>query len=68
LVGRLTRERKLGFTFPSGNVSALAQTLRQMAQLSAAETNQFAVAAQRYAQTYSRAAFRTALLRSLGVS
>jgi len=68
LVGRLTRERKLGFTFPSGNVSALAQTLRQMAQLSAAETNQCAAAAQRYAQTYSRAAFRTALLRSLGVS
>jgi glycosyltransferase involved in cell wall biosynthesis len=68
LVGRLTRERKLGFTFPSGNVSALAQTLRQLTQLSAAETNQFTAAAQRYAQTYSRAAFRTALLQSLGVS
>ncbi|HEY5345070.1 MAG TPA: glycosyltransferase family 4 protein [Verrucomicrobiae bacterium] len=68
LVGRLTREHQLGLAFPSGNVSALAQSLRQMTQLSAAETNQFAAAAQRYAQTYSRTAFRTALLRSLGVN
>ena len=65
LLGRLTREHQLGLLFPSGNISALAQSLRQMAQLSAAEVKSFTVAAHRYAKTYSRAAFRTALLRSL---
>jgi len=68
LLGRLTREHRLGLVFPSANVSALAQSLRQMAQLSMADLNQFSATAQRYAKTYSRAAFRTALLRSLGVS
>jgi glycosyltransferase involved in cell wall biosynthesis len=67
LLGRLTREHRLGLVFPSGKVSALAQSLRQMTQLSAADINQFAAAARNYAQTYSRAAFRVALLRSLAV-
>ena len=67
LLGRLTREHKLGLAFPSGNSFALAQMLRQMTELSAAEINQFASAAQRYAQTYSRDAFRSALIRSLSV-
>lgn len=65
LLGRLTREHRLGLVFPAGNVSALAQNLRQMTQLSAAETSRFAAAARNYAKTYSRAAFRAALLRSL---
>ena len=65
LLGRLTREHRLGLVFPSGNVSALAQSLRQMTQLSIADSNQFAAAARTYAKIYSRAAFRTALLRSL---
>jgi glycosyltransferase involved in cell wall biosynthesis len=65
LLGRLTREHQLGFVFPSGNVSALAQRLRQMTQLSMAGLNQFSAAADHYAKTYSRDAFRAALLRSL---
>jgi len=65
LLGRLTREHQLGLVFPSGKVSALAQSLRQLSQLSPAAADRFAAAAQRYAQTYSRAAFRAALLRSL---
>jgi glycosyltransferase involved in cell wall biosynthesis len=68
LLGRLTREHRLGLVFPSGDISALAQRLRQMAQFSVADLNQFAVAAKNYAKTYSRAAFRAALLRSLSAS
>ena len=67
LLGRLTREHQLGLVFPSGNISALAQTLRQVTHLSATETNRFASSAQRYAQIYSRDAFRAALIRSLSV-
>lgn len=65
LLSRLTREHQLGFVFPSGNVCALGQSLKQMAQLSAADASKFTAAARRYAETYSRAAFRKALLRSL---
>jgi len=54
--------------FPSGNVSALAQSLRQMSQLSMADLNRFSIAANHYAKTYSRAAFRAALLQSLSAS
>jgi len=68
LLGRLTREHKLGLVFPSGNVSALAQSLRQMSQLSMADLNRFSIAANHYAKTYSRAAFRAALLQSLSAS
>jgi glycosyltransferase involved in cell wall biosynthesis len=68
LLGRLTREHKLGLVFPSGNISALAQRLKQAMQFSSADVNQFSAAAQRYAQTYSRAAFRAALLQSLAAS
>ena len=68
LLGRLTREHRLGLVFPSGNVSVLVQSLRQMTQFSAADLNQFSVAAHNYAKTYSRAAFRAALLRSLAAS
>ena len=67
LLGRLTREHQLGLVFPSGNISALAQTLRQVTHLSATETNRFASSAQRYAQIYSRDAFRAALIRSMSV-
>jgi glycosyltransferase involved in cell wall biosynthesis len=68
LLGRLTREHRLGLMFPSGNVSALAQCLRQVTQFSISDLNQFSVAAKNYAQTYSRAAFRAALLQSLAAS
>jgi glycosyltransferase involved in cell wall biosynthesis len=68
LLGRLTREHRLGLVFPSGNVSALGQSLRQMIQLSAADINRFNAAARSYAENYSRDAFRTELLRSLSTN
>ena len=68
LLGRLTREHQLGFVFPSGNVSALRAVIHQAMQLSAGETARLAAAARRYADIYSRAAFRAALLRSLFVN
>ncbi len=68
LLGRLTREHHLGLVFPSGNVSALAQSLRQTTQLSMTDLNQFSVAAKNYAKNNSRDAFRVALLRSLSAS
>ncbi len=68
LLGRLTREHKLGLVFPSGNVSALTQSLIRATQFSIADVNQFTSAAKNYAKTYSRAAFCRALLQSLAVS
>jgi glycosyltransferase involved in cell wall biosynthesis len=68
LLGRLTRERRLGWVFPSGNVSALRDRLRQVTELSTAGLAPFSLAARAYASIYSRAAFRTALLRSLGAN
>ncbi|MEI7533375.1 MAG: glycosyltransferase [Verrucomicrobiae bacterium] len=68
LLGRLTREHQLGLVFPSGNVSTLAQRLNQATQFSMADTDQFSASARHYAKTYSRAAFRAALLRSLATS
>lgn len=65
LLGRLTREHKIGFTFPSGNVPALSSVMLQAMQLSGEGSAQFIAAAHRYANIYSRAAFRTALLHSL---
>lgn len=68
LLGRLTRERRLGLVFPSGNIPALRDCIRQVAQFSAADIAPFAAAARDYANIYSRAAFRAALLRSLSAS
>jgi glycosyltransferase involved in cell wall biosynthesis len=68
LLGRLTREHQLGLVFPSGRVSALARSLRQMTQCSIADLSRFTVAANNYAKTYSRGAFRAALLQSLSAS
>ncbi len=68
LLGRLTRERQLGLVFPSGNLSALREQMLQVTGFSEADRARFAAAARRYAETYSRAAFRAALLRSLAVT
>lgn len=65
LLGRLTRENSLGLVFPSGNVSALTDAIRQITTLDPAALSQFAAAARGHAQRHSRAAFRTALLQSL---
>jgi glycosyltransferase involved in cell wall biosynthesis len=68
LLGRLTRERRLGLVFPSGDISALCNCLRRVAQFSAADLAPFSAAARDYANHYSRAAFRNALLRSLSTT
>jgi glycosyltransferase involved in cell wall biosynthesis len=65
LLGRLTREHRLGLVFPSGNPAALRDCIRRVTQFSAADTAPFAAAARAYAGIYSRAAFRAALVRSL---
>jgi glycosyltransferase involved in cell wall biosynthesis len=65
LLGRLTREHRLGFVFPPGNIPALRDCIQRVTQLSATERAQFTEAARHFASVYSRAAFRTALLRSL---
>lgn len=65
LLGRLTREHQLGLVFPSGNVSALRNAIRHATELSETDAAKFAAAARRYAGTYSRAAFRSALVHSL---
>jgi glycosyltransferase involved in cell wall biosynthesis len=63
LLGRLTREHRLGLVFPSGNIPALRDCISQIAQLSATGVAPFAAAARDYAKTFSREAFR-ALLKS----
>ena len=68
LLGRLTREHRLGLVFPSGNVSALRDCLLRATQFSAADLAPLAAAARHYAGIYSRAAFRAALLRSLSAA
>jgi glycosyltransferase involved in cell wall biosynthesis len=68
LLGRLAREHQLGLVFPPGNVLALRNAIRRVIQLSAEEAERFAVAARHYARTYSRDAFRVALLRSLSIN
>jgi glycosyltransferase involved in cell wall biosynthesis len=64
LLGRLTRECRLGLVFPSGNIPALRDCISQIAQLSATAAAPFAAAARDYAKTFSREAFRAALLES----
>jgi len=65
LLGRLTREHGLGLLFPSGDVPQLRERIRQAASMSPAELARWAAAAKAYAQRYSRAAFRSALLQAL---
>ncbi len=65
LLGRLTRERRLGLVFPSGNIPTLRDRIRQMTRLSATGAAPFAAAARDYSKIYSREAFRAALLASL---
>jgi glycosyltransferase involved in cell wall biosynthesis len=66
LLGRLTRERGLGLLFPSGDVGQLRERIRQAVAMSAGELARWSAAAKNYAQDYSRAAYRAALLASLG--
>lgn len=65
LNGRMTREYKLGYLFPSGNAAALAATMKQATHMSAAEKHAFYVAAANYSRLYSREAFGRVLAESL---
>lgn len=68
LLGRLTREHDLGLVFPSGHVGALHDRICAAMNFSTADAARFTGAAKRYAEIYSRAAFRATLLRSLGIN
>jgi len=68
LLGRLTREHRIGLLFPSGNAAALREKLAEATKFSREDAALFAAAAKRYAEIYSRTAFRSALLHSLANS
>jgi glycosyltransferase involved in cell wall biosynthesis len=68
LLGRLTREHRLGLLFPSGDVKMLGEKIRQAVALSAEQAGAFSAAAGAYARRYSRAAYRQALWDALGVA
>lgn len=65
LLGRLTRDYRLGLLFPSGDAAALADRIREAAGLSAERAAEFIAAAGAYAGRNSRAAYRAALLQAL---
>ena len=65
LLGRLTRDYRLGLLFPSGDAAALADRIREAARFSAARTAEFIAAAGAYAERNSRVAYRAALLSAL---
>ena len=65
LLGRLVREHGLGLRFPSGSVPALRDCIRRAVQLSPEAVRRFVTAAHAYAERYSRAAYRLALLNAL---
>jgi glycosyltransferase involved in cell wall biosynthesis len=67
LLGKLTREERLGLLFPSGKVEKLSECIQKAAAFSPAEIEPYATAARRYARRYSRAGYRDALLASLAV-
>lgn len=66
LLGRLTREHQLGLVFPSGDVAALRNAIDASTRFSSQQLAGFTAAARKYSERYSRAAFRTVLLKSLG--
>lgn len=65
LIGRMTREHKLGLLFPSGNATALSSVINQATRLTTREKSDFAAAAANYRHRYSREAFRRVLVSSL---
>jgi len=68
LLGRDTREYRLGLLFPSGDVAGLRRCLREFGSLTDARREEFARAAQGYAVSHSRLEFRAALLKALETS
>jgi len=65
LLGRLVREHGLGLLFSSGSVPALCECIRRAMLLSTETSRRFGAAARAYAERYSRAAYRLALLNAL---
>ena len=65
LLGRLTRERGLGLLFPSGDVGRLRERIREAAAMGPEQVARHSAAARDYAKSYSREAYRAALLASL---
>ncbi len=68
LLGRLTRERGLGLLFPSADAAALREQIRSAAVMNSEQAATWQAAARRYAEHYSREAFRATLLASLGLA
>lgn len=65
LLGRLTRTHQLGLVFPSGDIQALCRKINEATHFSEADQARHVAAARRYAEVYSRDAFRRALINSL---
>jgi glycosyltransferase involved in cell wall biosynthesis len=65
LLGKLTRERGLGLLFPSGDARALGASMKRAIAFTPEEKAKFHGAARKYALSYSRKAFREALVKSL---
>lgn len=65
LLGRLVRDNQIGWTFPSGSVTALTECLAKATIADAAAHKHFAANAADYVNRYSRRNFRNALIESL---
>ncbi len=65
LLGRLVRDNKIGWTFPSGSVTALAECLTKAGIVDAEAQKRFAANAADYVNRYSRQNFHNALVESL---
>jgi glycosyltransferase involved in cell wall biosynthesis len=65
LLGRLTRQHRLGLLFPSGNAAALRDSLLQAIAMNQDQLAAYSHAAAQYAAIYSREAFRRALTSAI---
>jgi glycosyltransferase involved in cell wall biosynthesis len=68
LLSRRIKEHQLGWVFPSGDIEGLKMCMQKASLLKSPEMTPFRQAADRYAQTCSRDAFRNALLLPYGKS
>ena len=66
LLGRLTRDNRLGLLFRPGDAGQLRERIAQTTAFGDPELDSFQERARHYAQRYSRGAYRAALLASLG--
>jgi glycosyltransferase involved in cell wall biosynthesis len=66
LVGRLVREHGLGLLFETNETAALRERIRTAVALTPEEEASFQASTGRFAQNYSREAYRQALLQAIG--